>query len=211
MKTEQHSAVDAPGARRRDRLFVVGVLVVSVVCGVATFRWVQPEPAASTAAEDTGSNAVVEPIVVPTPRPATAEGIEQFRADLRERFGDAVVDEAYLSAEIASFDKALRDSPNRVVSYTYRGGISADRDPVTRDVDTPVFDLSTVDVPLLARYLAGAPQSTGVPDGTVNSISLETTEHGNVVRISVSNPAQESGSITLSPEGNLLSVSEFAP
>ena len=109
MKTEQHSAVDAPGARRRDRLFVAGVLVVSAVCGVATFRWVQPEPAVSTAAEGTGSRAAVEPIVVPTPRPATAEGIEQFRSDLRERFGDAVVDEAYLSAEIASFDRAVTD------------------------------------------------------------------------------------------------------
>lgn len=196
--------------RRRNRPFVGGVVVVAVLCGVATFHWVRPE-APAPAAGTVGSLTAVEPIVIATPSPLTAEGIEQFRSDLHEYFGDAVVDEAHLSTTLITFAKAPAGSPNRVVPFTYRSGIDASDDPVTRDVNTPVFDLATLNVPLIAQYLAGAPQSTGVPDGTVNGISLRTTETGNIVQISVSNTARESGSLVLAPDGKLLSVREFTP
>ena len=82
---------------------------------------------------------------------------ETVRRGLRDRFGDTLLDEATLHDEYASIERAVPHSPDRVMPYSYRGTFESDHSPTTRPVGTPEFDLDALDVPLLARYLAGAP------------------------------------------------------
>lgn len=181
--------------------------VVAVVAGLVAFLWARPDPAPDAY---TGF-AAVEPVVIATPSPVTAEGMELFRDRYLAQFGDTLVDDGDLHDGHADFERAVPGSPNRMVAYTYRDGFEAARAPSTRPVDTPVFDLAAMDIPTIAGFVAGAPASVGVPDGTVDHIAL-TVENGEpVVRIYAGNEANESGFLEITPEGELLEVSRFEP
>ncbi|WP_244976064.1 DUF1707 SHOCT-like domain-containing protein [Nocardia huaxiensis] len=213
---------DAPGAPRppqphRRHWFAGAVAVVATMAAVGGFLSVDRTAPASEVrpAVDLG---VIEPRVVATPNLLTAEGFTHFRDVYRAKFGDAQVDELSLFPDYGSLTRMVPGQPNRQVDYQYRGGFDrGSKEPVTRKTDTPVFDLAAVDAAALGRLLADAPATVKVPGGTVSHLifDLETaspTRGGgtvSIVRIYVSNTAEERGYLEVSPAGAVLRISEF--
>lgn len=137
------------------RAFAAGVVTLALVSGVVSYLMVQPDPAVDTTRVTAAPAEVAASASAPSL--VTAAGLEQLRRDYRDRFGDTLLDEATLHDEYASIERAVPHSPDRVMPYSYRGTFESDHSPTTRPVGTPEFDLDALDVPLLARYLAGAP------------------------------------------------------
>ncbi|TCN45887.1 hypothetical protein EV641_12261 [Rhodococcus sp. SMB37] len=191
------------------RAFAAGVVTLALVSGVVSYLMVQPDPAVDTTRVTAAPAEVAASASAPSL--VTAAGLEQFRRDYRDRFGDTLLDEATLHDEYASIERAVPHSPDRVMPYSYRGTFESDHSPTTRPVGTPEFDLDALDVPLLARYLAGAPQSVGVPDGSVSHVGLGIDVGEATVSIYVSNRAQENGYLVLTPDGRVLAVRRFEP
>ena len=201
----------AAKARVRARgpgVFTAVVVASAVAAGVATFSWVRVD-APSAPLGPALDPAALRPVVVPTPSPVTRAGLEQFRADHLAAFGDTLVDEVDFFEQHARVTRSVPGSPDRMVSYTYRGGFDADDVPRTRAVDTAVVDLATLDVEAIAGYVAGAPQSVGVPDGTVGHISVDVSYDQPSVRIFVSNTARETGFLEVTPQGELIELHRF--
>ncbi|OLL19741.1 MULTISPECIES: DUF1707 SHOCT-like domain-containing protein [unclassified Rhodococcus (in: high G+C Gram-positive bacteria)] len=191
-------------------VFAGAVVTAAVVAGVATFRWVRADPPPAGAQQALYLDpAALRPVVVPTPSLVTRAGLEQYRADHLAAFGDALVDKVDFFEQHASITRSVPDVPDRMVSYTYRGGFDPDHAPRTRAVDTPVVDLATLDVDEIARYVAGAPQSVGVPDGTVGHISVGFSYDQPSVRIFVRNTAGETGFLEVTPQGELIELHRF--
>ncbi|NGP07616.1 DUF1707 domain-containing protein [Rhodococcus sp. 14C212] len=192
------------------RVFAGAVVAVAVVAGVATFRWVRADPPPAEAQQALYLDpAALHPVVVPTPSLVTRAGLEQYRADHLAAFGNTLVDEVNFFEQHASVTRSVPDVPDRTVSYTYRGGFDPDDAPRTRAVDTPVVDLASLDVDEIARYVAGAPQSVGVPDGTVGHIAVGFSYDQPSVRIFVRNAAGETGFLEVTPQGDLIELHRF--
>lgn len=195
------------GGRPTRGILAAGTALLALACGIVAFRWAQPAPAPDPYA----ALAAVAPVTVPSPGPLTTEGLELFRERYRDRFGDTLVDEADFYPEHASLTRTVPDSPNRAVEYTYRHGFALSGAATTRPVDTPVVDLATLNVAAIGRYVAGAPASVGVPDGTVRHLAVDVSNGEPVVRIHVSNDARESGHLEIRPDGSPLAVWRFEP
>ncbi|MDM7490936.1 DUF1707 domain-containing protein [Rhodococcus sp. CSLK01-03] len=204
------SDVAAPARVRgwRPGVFAGVVVGLAVAAGVATFSWVRADPP-SAPQEAAFDPAALRPVVVPTPSLVTRAGLEQYLADHLATFGDTLVDEVDFFEQHARVTRSVPGSPDRLVSYTYRGGFDADDVPRTRAVDTAVVDLATLDVDEIAGYIAGAPQSVGVPDGTVGHISVGISYDQPSVRIFVSNTARETGYLEVTPQGELIELHRF--
>ncbi|WP_280264994.1 DUF1707 SHOCT-like domain-containing protein [Nocardia wallacei] len=135
----------------------------------------------------------------------TVRGIETFLADYRDRFGDLLVDEVTLHPGHASFERA---AAGRTQRFFYRGEFD-DSSTSDRDRDARPIDLGAIDLPLLARYLAGAPQTVGAPGGAVTHLSIERStdmpDDGPVVTVYVEGGGG-SGYLTLTPAGEPVHV-----
>ncbi|RDI46675.1 DUF1707 SHOCT-like domain-containing protein [Nocardia mexicana] len=150
------SAVVNPSRRRGPRRWIPAVVAVALAASIG---------------------ALVGVAATDHPRPGdpdlpdltTARGIETFLADYRTHFGDLLVDELTLHPEHASFERA---AVSRTLNFTYRGEFD-DSSSSDRDREARPFDLGAIDLPLLARYLAGATQTVGAPDGAVTHIMIE--------------------------------------
>ncbi|MFC9550178.1 DUF1707 domain-containing protein [Rhodococcus sp. NPDC056960] len=192
--------------------FPVAVAAAAVVAAVGAFTLVDSDDAQATAtpaAQQVDFDSV-QPLVVPTPSPVTPDGMKLFLDRYRAKFGDLVVDELSLyEAGHGSLERALPLEPNRVVSYDYRGGFTLSGTPTTRKVDTPTFDLSTLNLDRIGGTVLGAPVSLNVPDGKVSHISFQTDSGGPTVSIYVNNEFSESGHMELAPSGEPLSVRPF--
>jgi len=209
--------VDAPPDVRPPRdtaehWFPAAVAVVAIVAAVGAFTLVDSDDAQATVtpvAQQVDFDSV-EPLVVATPNPVTPEGMKLFLDRYRAKFGDLIVDDLTLyEGGHASLERALPLEPNRMVSYDYRGGFTPSGTPTTRKVDTPVFDLSTLNLDTIGGTVVGAPVSLNVPDGEVSHISFEADDDGPTVSIYVTNEFSESGHMELDPSGAPLSVYPF--
>ncbi|WP_280378092.1 DUF1707 SHOCT-like domain-containing protein [Nocardia wallacei] len=149
------SPVVNPQRRRRSRRWIPAVAAVAAAAAVGALVGV-----AATDRPGSGSE---------LPDLTTARGIEFFLADYRAHFGDLMVDELTLHPTHASFERGV---PGGTESFTYRGqfgGSSVSK----RDPSVQPFDLGAIDLPLLARYLAGAPQTLATPEGVVGHLSIQ--------------------------------------
>lgn len=205
---------DAPAEPRRPRsyrgLFVTGaaVAVVGAAFGgfVATHR---------SAAEPVVTRAVVpetvQPLVIPTPSPATAEGFALIRDQYRAKFGTTVVDELTLHSEHASLEAAPPGQPNRLARWNYWGGFLASGELTTRPVDTPTFDLAAVDQAVFARLVSEAVEQTRVDGGAVSHINLgpDSSSDAPEITVYVRNKFGESGYLEATPAGDKVRVHPF--
>ncbi|MBF6164640.1 DUF1707 domain-containing protein [Streptomyces gardneri] len=140
----------------------------------------------------------------------TGAGLAHFLAEYRAEFGDLVADEVTLYPEYALVDRQTPGRASETSDYRYNGGFRAsstsERKPGTR-----TFDLATVDVPMIARLLAGAPQTVKSPDGVITHIivefdSLGTIDHGPVLNIYVKDKGGVSGYVEVDFAGEPLGV-----
>ncbi len=127
----------------------------------------------------------------------------------RAKFGDLIVDDLTLY-------EAPRQPRTRAPTRTEPDGelrlprrFTPSGTPTTRKVDTPVFDLTTLNLDRIGGTVAGAPVSLNVPDGKVSHISFQTDSAGPTVSIYVNNEFSESGYMELTPSGEPLSVRPF--
>lgn len=193
-------AVAQPPRSYRGQLFGWGVLAACAGLFVAGFMAVN-RPTAIPAAPPGVSLGVVQPVVVRIPDMHTGEGISTFFAQYKAKFGDLSVDDLTLYDGYALFKRMVPGQPNRQVSYEYRGGFKLDSQPTTRKTDTPIFDLSTVDVAALGRLLTTAPADMKVAQGKVSHISFDPDETSPIrggqpvpiVRVFVTNDVSETG------------------
>ncbi|WP_024801720.1 DUF1707 domain-containing protein [Nocardia sp. BMG51109] len=186
------SAVVNPRRRQRSRRWVLAGAAVAAAAAVGALAGVVATDRPGSSGSD-------------LPDLTTARGIETFLADYRAHFGDLMVDELTLHPEHASFERAAEGGTGR---FSYRGEF-ADSSVTDRDPDVRPFDLGAIDVPLLARYLAGAPQTVGAPGGAVTYLivqrSTDLPDEGPVLSI-YTKGAAGSGYMTISPSGEPLSV-----
>ncbi|RDI46676.1 uncharacterized protein DUF1707 [Nocardia mexicana] len=204
---------DAPPEPRRPRSrrgwWAAGVAVAAVCSAVAGFAATH-RPAAAPAPPP-AAPAMAQPLVVPMPRLTTAEGFALLREQFRAKFGGTVVDELTLFPGYASLEAAPTGQPNRVVRWSYQGGFTPSGDPTTRRVDTPTFDLATVDPAVLGGLLAEAPGLLRVDGGAVTHVRFEndTISRGPRISVYVGNDFNESGYLEATPSGDKTRVSPF--
>ncbi|WP_280316917.1 DUF1707 SHOCT-like domain-containing protein [Nocardia wallacei] len=205
---------DAPAQPRRPRsyrgVFAAAVAVAAVcaaVAGVALTHRSTAEPVATPGVVPEA----VQPLVVPMPAPATAEGFALIREQYRAKFGTTVVDDLSLYPGHASLEAAPPGQPNRVIRWTYRGGFLPSGEPTTRPVDTPTFDLAAVDPGVLGRLVSQALEQTRVDGGAVTHIGLGPDTISGLPRISVyvGNEFSENGYLQATPAGDGVRVYPF--
>nr|WP_276514810.1 DUF1707 domain-containing protein [Nocardia transvalensis] len=186
------SAVVNPSRRRRSRRWVPAVAaVVAAAAGGALVGFATTDHPGSSPSH--------------LPDLTTAQGIETFLADYRAHFGELMVDEVTLHPEFASFERA---APGGTQRFTYRGNFD-DSYVTTRDQDARPFDLGTLDMSVLARYLAGAPRTVGVPGGAITHLSVERStdlpDKAPIVSVYAKDTG-DSGYLQLTPAGEPLYV-----
>ncbi len=164
--------------------------------------------AVSTAAPTALPTSGVVPIVAPKVSFATADGIALFVDLYRAKFGDTIADDLtfYPNDDYAVSSRAVE--PNRSQGFTFRGGF----DPgslSSRDPNTPVLDIGTVDIARLVGLMAGAPQSVGVPDATLSHIMFEMEDGAPQLRIYVSTKANSGGFIEATFAGEITRVASY--
>ncbi|MBL1072925.1 DUF1707 domain-containing protein [Nocardia sp. 2] len=209
-------AAPRPPRARRKNWFTAVVAVAATAAAIGAFVAVDSTGSTSEVrpAADLG---VIEPRVVPMPNLLSEEGISYFRDLYRTKFGDGLVDELSFHDGYASLRRPVSGQPNRQEDYSFRGGFERSGAPVTRKTDTPVFDLATLEVAALGRLITGAPATVKVPDGVVTHLvfdieGMARARSGDktvIVRIYVSNAAEERGYIEMSATGDVVRVSEF--
>ncbi|WP_280264993.1 DUF1707 SHOCT-like domain-containing protein [Nocardia wallacei] len=204
---------NAPAEPRRPRsrrgALVAGVAMAAACAAVAGFAATHrsaPAPAAPPAAP-----AAAQPLVVPMPQLTTPEGFALLRDRFRAKFGGTVVDELTLFPGYAYVEAAPAGQPNRVIRWSYQGGFKPSGDPTTRRIDTPTFDLATVDPAVLGGLLAEAPGLLRVDGGTVTHVGFEvdTTSGAPQISVYVGNRFDESGYLEATPSGDKVRVSPF--
>lgn len=151
----------------------------------------------------------------PIPNLMTGHGVAQFIDDYRAEFGDTIADTVSLSTENATVERVAHDQPGNYVRYIYDGDFKSWSTPSPRKTGTRTIDLSTVDLEILARLIAGAPETLRVPGGVVDQIRFEYPTIGRAneptVSIYVRNEADDSGHLETTLSGEPLSVYAFTP
>ncbi|MFC9996418.1 DUF1707 domain-containing protein [Nocardia sp. NPDC127526] len=150
----------------------------------------------------------------PLPDPTTGPGIASFLAAYRDRYGDLMVDEVSLYPEYVLAERATSDPERAEDIYYNASGFRIDS--TSRDDSTTPLDLATLDVAKLARLIAGAPQTLGVPGGEITHVLIDRTPGANltdpnstVTAATVAIYAKDgprSGHMTLTLAGEPLSV-----
>lgn len=186
------SAVVNPHRRQRSRRWIPAIAAVVAAAAVGALI-------GATTTDRPGSGSDL-------PDLTTAQGVESFLADYRAHFGDLMVDELSLHPTHASFERRAEGATER---FTYRGEF--DGSSVTdRDPRVQPFDLAAIDLPLLARYLAGAPQSVGAPESTITHLAIERStelsDDGPIVAI-YTKGSGSGGYLQITPAGEVLRVS----
>ncbi|MFJ1459390.1 DUF1707 domain-containing protein [Nocardia sp. N2S4-5] len=186
------SAVVNPRRRQRSRRWIPAIAAVVAAAAIGAL-------VGATTTERPGSGSSL-------PDLTTAQGIESFLADYRAHFGDLMVDELTLHPNFAYVERGVAD---RTQTFSYRGEFdessATDRDPRARP-----FDLGAIDLPMLARYLAGAPQSVGAPESTITHLAIERStellDDGPIIAI-YTKGSGSGGFLQITPAGEVLRVS----
>ncbi|NNH75472.1 DUF1707 domain-containing protein [Nocardia uniformis] len=139
----------------------------------------------------------------PMPDLNTGRGLDALIADYRERYGDTMVDELTLYPDYVIIE---RQSGTQTQRIRYDGGFNAYTES-SRSDKAEAFDLATIDVPVIARFIAGAPKSVRAPGSPVGHIMIERPEKGEnpFVRIYVESPGK-TGYLEVTTAGEPLRV-----
>lgn len=210
-------AVAQPPKTQRRKVFGWAVLAACAAMFAAGFAAVD-QPPDIPAGAPVAPLGVVQPVVVPMPNLITAEGFTVFRDLYRAKFGDVIVDDLDLFGGYGSLKRQVQGQPNRQVEYNYRGGFELKGGPTTRKVDTPVFDLGTVDVAVLEQLISTALTTLKVDQATVTYLMFGSEDVPSMrgggsapfVRIYVGNKASESGYLQATPAGVVTRSSPFS-
>ncbi|MFI6430263.1 DUF1707 domain-containing protein [Rhodococcus oryzae] len=222
--TDPLTGADRPAPPRRRALLAGVAVVVAAAVALIVINQDGPDPAPATAAPPVAPLAPIPPAppapdkyadvaprVVPRIDTLTATGIEDFIRIYRDKFGDTLVYDVYFRADYTNLTRMAPGQPDRVQDYTFRGGFAPDS--VSSDTgDEPPFDLASVDLDALAGHLLGAPESVQVPGGTIGYIGMQVHGGEPTVSIYVNNEVTgASGSLELSPKGEVTRVSVYSP
>ncbi|MGC0366596.1 hypothetical protein ABH922_004580 [Rhodococcus sp. 27YEA15] len=207
-------AVSPPVDRRRPPKrpvpwFAAATVVAALVVGGGAYSLTHRDPAAPRSAAATAVLADPEPLVIPTPFMASADGIALFRDRFREKFGNTVVDEVSFTESSAYLSMAVPGQPNRKISYSFRGGFGVSGELESRKIDTPTVDLDDIDLGALQRTLEEIRTSVNVPDAQVYYISYADEEPPSL-HISAKNSFGEGGYVITTASGELVRASAFS-
>ncbi|WP_174189628.1 DUF1707 SHOCT-like domain-containing protein [Nocardia barduliensis] len=115
------------------------------------------------------------------PDMTTGAGLAYFLAEYQSQFGDLIADEVTLYPKYALVDRQTPGHASETSDYYYDGDFRSST-TAERKSGTPAFDLASVDVPAIARLLAGAPQTVQCPDGEISHVGMEYDSPGAVDR-----------------------------
>ncbi|WP_280239284.1 DUF1707 SHOCT-like domain-containing protein [Nocardia abscessus] len=144
------------------------------------------------------------------PDMTTGAGLAYFLAEYRAEFGDLIADDVTLYPGYVIVERPEPGSESQTADYRYNGDFRTSRTS-ERKAGTRTFDLAALDVPALARLLAGAPQTVRCPDGVISHVSVEfdspgAVDPGPVVDIHVKCKGGTSGYAKVTPAGEPLAV-----
>ncbi|NKY27970.1 DUF1707 SHOCT-like domain-containing protein [Nocardia gamkensis] len=105
------------------------------------------------------------------PDMTTGAGLAYFLAEYRTEFGDLIADEVTLYPKYAIVDRQQPGNEAQTGDYRYDGDFGTSRTSERR-TGTRTFDLAAIDVPAIARLLAGARQTVRCPDGEISHVGL---------------------------------------
>ncbi|AQA23010.1 hypothetical protein BTZ20_0124 [Rhodococcus sp. MTM3W5.2] len=221
--TDTLTAADRPAPPRRGVLLAgVAAAVVAAAVTLVLINQDGPDPAAAAppiapvapnhpAPPAPDKYADVAPRVVAPIDTLTAAGIEDFIRIYRDKFGDTLVYDVYFRSDYTNLTRMVPGQPGSEQDYTFRGGFDPDS-VSSRSGDEPPFDLASVDLGALAGHLLGAAESVQVPGGTISYIGMQVHGGDPTVSINVNNEETgASGSLELSPKGEVTRVSVYSP
>ncbi|WP_454194242.1 DUF1707 SHOCT-like domain-containing protein [Nocardia sp. Marseille-Q1738] len=140
----------------------------------------------------------------------TGAGLAYFLAQYRAEFGDLTADEVTLYPKYVIVDRQTPGNAAETSDYRYNGDFRTSTTS-ERKSGTRTFDLATVDVPAIARLLAGAPETVRLPDGVITHVVVEyasysTVDLGPVMDIYVKGEGSASGYVRVTLAGEPLAV-----
>lgn len=138
----------------------------------------------------------------PMPDLTTGRGLDAFIADYRDHFGDTMVDEVTLFPDYVVVE---RQSGTQSQYIRYDGDFDSSTS-TSRSSDTEAFDLAVIDVPTIARLIAGAPQTVRAPGKPVSHIMIERAKKGADPFVRIYVEAGSGGYLEVTPEGVPLRV-----
>ncbi|WP_067831024.1 DUF1707 SHOCT-like domain-containing protein [Nocardia inohanensis] len=146
-----------------------------------------------------------DPLRPQIPDATTGRGVASFIAAYQEHFGDSVVEEVTFYPEYVLVNRrggnAQRDD-----RYRYdKGGFSSYGDTARSTGAEPV-DLSKLDLPKLARLLAGAAETVHVPGGRAKYLSIEHKADKDPIVSVYAGKDDRSGYFTVTLSGEPLTV-----
>ncbi|WP_431968483.1 DUF1707 SHOCT-like domain-containing protein [Nocardia sp. bgisy134] len=187
--------VDAPvvrGGRGRTRWIPAVILAAALIAGGLV----------GCVAHSAVDRAVADPL----PDLTTGAGLAYFIDRYRAEFGDTVADDVTVYPRYALF---YRNEKGKSVYYHFDGDFSLFGNPSSRKPDTPTVDMGAIDLPILARLLAGASQSVLLPGSPISHVSIEREDKKGAqpyVQIYVQNEMSETGFMTVLFDGEPLNV-----
>lgn len=141
----------------------------------------------------------------------TGSGLTVLVDAYRRVFGDTVADTVTVHPDFAIVQRIDRLTGQPVLYRYAEGKFEQLPGEVVSWADGRPVDLGALDPSVLARLLAGAPESTRVPGGAVNHIDIgyelaAPADEGPVVEIFVKNSGGATGHMVVSPAGKPLEV-----
>ncbi|MEV0028942.1 DUF1707 domain-containing protein [Nocardia sp. NPDC050793] len=187
--------VDAPvvrGGRGRTRWIPAAILAAALVAGGLVGC--------------VAHSAVDRVVADPLPDLTTGAGLAYFIDRYRAEFGETIADDVTVYPGYALF---YRNEKGKSVYYHFDGDFSVFGNPRSRKPDTPTVDMGAIDLPVLARLLAGAPQSLLLPGSPISYVNIEREAKKDAqpyVQIYVQNEKSETGFMTVLFDGEPLNV-----
>lgn len=205
-----------PRRKRRGPVIAAAVAVV-VVAIAAVFVVTRGDDAVPQTA--TPESVAAQPAPAPAPMPGepdaiviepidttTVDGMQQFIALYRAKFGDTLVDRAIFYADRVSLERAVDGAPHLYQRYTFVGGFKPSMTPSTRGTDPLSIDLAAIDGVRLAANLAAAPDQVRLPTGRINDIDVRSAGGEVDLVISVEGPDERTGSVHTTLAGDVISI-----
>lgn len=214
-----------PPQPRRSRIFVIaGATAAVAVIGIVSAALLSgpddakaydepvaassPAPTAAIVAPPDVVPIVAEPVVL-----NTEQGLARFIEQYRTKFGDTMADRVVLfpTSKPPYGSITRQGEPGLKQDYSFRGGFQRTGSSSVRDADAQAVDLATINLPVLAGTLAGAPQSVGLPGAQLSHLSINSWRGTPQIQIHVTDDAGRSGHLTTAFTGEQLELYPHVP
>ncbi|MGZ5367390.1 DUF1707 SHOCT-like domain-containing protein [Aeromicrobium sp.] len=153
-----------------------------------------------------------------TPRPAVTEvkgsllseeGFTGLVDEVKAKFGSALVDDAVVYPEYASFTVPLESNKRHTQRWTYRNGFIGTPTQGNRRPDDPLIDLDKVDVKALMKAIQQSKTALGVEDVSSTYLIFDERNDQPAMSVYVSNDFRDTGYISLALDGKVLYTYKF--